>query len=366
MTDAAPSRPHPFRRTAPAAAVLAAFFIYTYFVREVPGPDALDIRGATMGTTYQVRAAGSTLSVKDVADLRMEIERYLDVINQAMSTYLPDSEISRFNAHRQPTPFEVSADLVRVTWYALELSRLSNGAFDPTMGPLIDLWGFGHSPPPESPPDPQAVEQARARTGAHLVEVVDGRHLAKARPDVEMNLSAAAKGFAVDGVSLLLADRGLTNTYVEIGGEIVVRGTNPEGLPWRIGVELPQPGAFPGEHIVRVVTPGNQAVAGSGDYRNYHVDDAGRRRSHLIDPVTGYPIDHRLASVSVIAPNCMAADGIATALMIMGPESGPTWIESMPNAEALFVIRMSGGDDKSADGDFEIRTSSGFEAYLAE
>jgi thiamine biosynthesis lipoprotein len=246
-----------------------------------------------------------------------------------------------------------------VTWYALELSQLSHGAFDPTLGPVIDLWGFGSAEPPDGEPAPEEVAKALARTGADLVEVVDGLHLAKKRPDVELNLSAVVEGFALDGLSLLLADHGLTNTYAEIGGEIVVRGVNPQGTPWRIGVDLPEPGSYPGEHIVRVVTPGDKAIATSGDYRNYRVDTAGRRRSHLINPATGFPIDHRLASVSVIASSCMAADGIATTLMIMGDEAGMAWIATQPHAEALFIIRNDAGE-------FDVRQSTGFDAYLAE
>lgn len=359
MTPASPSPPSPVRWTALIAGGLFALLVYAIFFRDIPGPPNLDIRGTSMGTSYQVKVAGSPLLQEDVSALRKEIEASLRSVNQAMSTYVPESEISRFNAHAEPSPFEASMPFVRVAWYALELARLSEGAFDPTLGPVINLWGFGHADVDPEPPDPEAIREALSRTGAEDLVVVDGNHLGKRRPDIELNLSAVAKGFAVDQISDLLTGHGLTNSYVEIGGEIVVRGNNPDGIPWRIGIELPRPDALPGEHLVEIVRPGNRAIATSGDYRNFRLDESGRRRSHLIDPRTGTPIDHNLASVSVVATTCMAADGLATALMVMGADKGLRWIETQPHAEALFVVR-------NPDGRFGVVQSSGFDAYRTE
>lgn len=182
-----------------------------------------------------------------------------------------------------------------------------------------------------------------ACTGYRRLQVPSDTHLQKDQPGVRLNLSAIAKGFGVDAVTELLARRGLTNTYVEIGGELRVRGRNPDGGPWRIGIDTPVDRAPVGRSLASVLALHDAAVATSGDYRNYYEDPGGVRRSHLIDPRTGNPISNRLASVTVVAADCMTADAAATALMVLGPEAGLDWAARQPDIEALLIIRDGEG-----------------------
>ena len=356
-----PTKPKPvnIRKTIFLAGLLITFFVYTAYIRDTPGPEKLALRGETMGTYYQVKVANSPLTQKQGVALRDDISGYLREFNAAMSTYLPDSEISTFNESASIEPFPVSPEFARVAWYSLQLSGQTGGAFDPTLDPLINLWGFGHQGSRDETPSPDAIAAAHQKCGYEHLSVPDATHLVKDLPGLQLNLSAVAKGAAVDGLSLLLLDEGLTNTYVDIGGEIAVRGTNPDGIAWRIGVDLPDPESTLGESIVQILSLSNRAVASSGDYRNFRIDENGVRLSHLIDPRTGAPVANDVAGATVVGPNCMAADGMATALMILGAEEGLAYIETVPDVEALVVTR-------SPDGDFIELPSSGFNAYIAE
>ena len=226
-----------------------------------------------------------------------------------------------------------------MTERASALSHATAGAFDPTLNPLINLWGFGNEGHLKLLPSSEDVTEALAQCGIEHLHFSPGPAIRKTISNLQLNLSAIAKGYAVDTLSELFWEYGLTNTYVEIGGEIRVNGHNRDGRPWRIGIDLPADNASPGKAIAGVFALRNRAVATSGDYRNYFEDSNGHRRSHLIDPRTGTLISYRLASVSVIATNCMIADGIATALMVMGEEQGLPWVEDHDHVEALFISR---------------------------
>ncbi len=236
-----PTKPKPvnIRKTIFLAGLLITFFVYTAYIRDTPGPEKLALRGETMGTYYQVKVANSPLTQKQGVALRDDISGYLREFNAAMSTYLPDSEISTFNESASIEPFPVSPEFARVAWYSLQLSGQTGGAFDPTLDPLINLWGFGHEGSRDETPSPDAIAAAHQKCGYQHLSVPDATHLVKDLPGLQLNLSAVAKGAAVDGLSLLLLDEGLTNTYVDIGGEIAVRGSNPDGIAWRIGIDLP-------------------------------------------------------------------------------------------------------------------------------
>ena len=290
------------------------------------------IAGETMGTTFTVTvvsgedaAATGTLAAafdggaRDGGDLRAAVQRRLDEIEGRMSHYRPESELSRFNRARTTEPRPMSPETLRVVAEALAVSRASGGAFDVTVGPLVDAWGFGPGGRAPAAPDGAALATLRSRVGSDLLELdLAAATLRKRRQDVVVDLSAIAKGYAVDAVATLLDEIGFEDHLVEIGGELRGAGTNEEGAPWRVAIERPVSGAPAARRIVPLT---NAAVATSGDYRNFY-DLDGVRVSHTIDPRTGRPVTHRLRSVSVIAERCMHADARSTALNVLGPEDG--------------------------------------------
>lgn len=277
------------------------------------GPIAFD--GSTMGTTYNVKIAFLPQNVT-LDEVRREAAAVLAAVNARMSTYDPKSELSRWNASSSTDWFDVSPETAEVVNAALHIGHYSNGALDVTVGPLVNLWHFGPDKRSlEQIPSQAEIDAARKRTGLECVEVrMSPPALRKSRPDVYVDLSAIAKGYGVDQVAESFDKLGIEDYMIEVGGEVRTRGRTAEVAPWRIAVESPT-----GEGLQRIVSLSGAAMATSGDYRNYFESD-GVRFSHIIDPRTARPIDHRLVSVSVIDPLCAAADGWATALMVLGPD----------------------------------------------
>jgi len=293
---------------------------------------SLTLRGETMGTTFSVRVAGRLALAPEA--LRGLIEERLRQVNASMSTWDAKSELSRINAAPAHAPLRVSADLGKVLTATLELARASGGTFDPTVGPLVNLWGFGPERQP-SEPTAAAIAEARERTGYRHLRL-EGDLLTKEREGLYVDLSAIAKGFGVDEVARVLEAQGITRYVVEIGGELVARGRNSRGLPWAIGIERPDPEAPPGEAAQAVVRLERGALATSGTYRRFRRTGQSLRH-HIIDPRTGYPTPPPLVEVTVYAPDCMTADGIATALVVLGAREGMDWLQGRPGVEALFV-----------------------------
>ena len=297
-------------------------------------PDYSSLEGATMGTYYRINGRCPAV---DVEQIQTSVERELDLVNGQMSTYLPNSELSRFNRAHEAAWMDVSAELVEVVDAAVEISELSQGAFDVTVGPLIDLWGFGPDGTISEPPTDEAVAAARQRVGYRHLETRHSPPGLVKRRMLTVDLSAIAKGQGVDRLGRVLGDLGCTDFLVDIGGEVAGRGVSASGRTWRIGIEVPDP-----EHygaVQRVIALDGVSVATSGDYRNF-MDLDGKRYSHTIDPRTGRPVEHRLASVSVVHPSAMWADGLATALNVLGPEAGFELAEREGLA-ALFLIRRA-------------------------
>lgn len=271
-----------------------------------------------MGTTYAVKlyAADGAL---DSGALQSQVDELLENINDQMSTWRPDSELSRFNKSRGADWFPVSPETVRVVDAAAAISELSDGAFDVTVGPIVNLWGFGPDRSDAGPPSDQSIDTVLGQVGYRKVNVrTSPSALRKQKPGVYVDLSAIAKGFAVDEIARLLDERQIRSYLVEIGGELRARGSKPDGSPWKVAIERP----LPGERAIQaIIALHDSAIATSGDYRNY-VEKGGKRYSHTINPRTGRPITHGLASVSIIASSAMRADALATAIMVMGPEEG--------------------------------------------
>lgn len=305
--------------------------------RQEPGLEKASLSGATMGTTWAVTLYAKPGAV-DVSALQQKLVQRLAQINRLMSTYDPDSEVSRFNNQTGLGCFSVSPETAEVVALAREISVLSSGAFDISVGPLVDLWGFG--PPQRLPvlPSEEHVRGALARVGYQNVEICSGQAAIRKRiPTLRIDLSAVAKGYAVDDLAALLQQEGLSDFIVEIGGELKVSGRRGDGTPWRVGIEKPVEGA---RDIETVVALSETGMATSGNYRNYYVED-GERYVHTLDPVSGRPVRHKLASVSVLDSSCARADALATALMVMGEVKGRKFCEQNRIA-AYFLIHDKG------------------------
>ena len=307
-----------------------------------------DFSGPTMGTAFRVQA----YCAEPVANIQSRVEKVLGEVNAQMSTYLEDSELSRFNDAEVGVWVPVSAELAQVVETARMFSEISAGAFDVTVGSLVNLWGFGPGGA-AGLPQPEAIEDARARVGYRHLEVRISPPALRKKAALYVDLSAIAKGHGVDRLAEELMASGCPSYLVDIGGEVRAGSSKPDGRPWRIGVEVPDPEHIGG--VQRIVVLDQLAVATSGDYRNF-IEQNNKRYSHTIDPRTGGPVTHNLASVTVLARSTTSADALATLLNVLGPDRGFALAEEQDIA-ALFIIRTQAG--------FEERTSSAFEPFVA-
>jgi thiamine biosynthesis lipoprotein len=301
------------------------------------GKDVRRFEGETMGTTWSVNAV-----LPDGADdraIEAGIQGEVDRVVGQMSTYQPDSDLSRFNRAPPGTWQTLPPEFYTVLRYALELAKSSGGAYDPTVGPLVNLWGFGPDKHPREAPDAATIAAAKARVGWAKIRLDDVGHRAFQPGGVYVDLSSVAKGFGVDQVARYLDRAGVHAYLVEVGGELRGHGHKPDGSPWHVGIE--RPGAAAGavdnpDEIERIVPITDRAIATSGDYRHFF-QSGGRFFSHHIDPRTGYPVQHRVASVSVIAVDCMLADPLGTTLTVLGPDEGMAYAKKHGIA-ALFIL----------------------------
>jgi thiamine biosynthesis lipoprotein len=290
-------------------------------------PEIIEISGSKMGTTYHITVIADQLPPSDI---EQQIDQLLSKVDHSMSTYKKDSEISRFNRLNVGQQLEISQEFADVLQISREIWQLSEGAFDPTLGPLVDLWGFGPKATGDLIPSDQDITVALKNTGFDGV-VLKGLILTKNKP-VALDLSAVAKGYAVDIVSNYLEMSALPDYLVEVGGEIRVSGFNSEGMPWRVAIEQPQLLAS----VNKIVGLTDMSIATSGDYRNYFERD-GIRYSHTIDPRTGKPIDHNLASVTVLIDSCAEADAWATAFSVLGAQQSIELAEKLDLAMYMLV-----------------------------
>ncbi|MBM4207570.1 MAG: FAD:protein FMN transferase [Gammaproteobacteria bacterium] len=294
--------------------------------------------GMTMGTTYSIKA--TKLPEKFTSDeITRQVKVLLEKVNGQMSTYQKDSELSLFNQNPSMDWLPVSPEFYQVLAESIKISKLSEGMFDVTVGPLVNLWGFGPEEMSLSPPDESAIKDRLNQIGfQHLKLKEDGKLVRKDIPQLYVDLSAIAKGYGVDQVAALLEQLGIMDYMVEIGGEIRVKGKNSAGNPWQIAVEKPTEER---RMIQKVLSITDTGMATSGDYRNFFEVD-GVRFSHTIDPRTGKPINHKLVSITVLNPTSMEADALATALMVMGPDAGLQFAEKN-KIPALFIIKNEKG-----------------------
>lgn len=304
-------------------ALLIVFFTKKHTSEAPFSIDLIEIGGATMGTTYSVKLTRLPEGMTRDA-LKGKMDTILERINALMSTYDPNSEISRFNRQESFDWFPISAETAEVIGEALAVSKETNGAFDITVGPLIDAWGFGgknpRSPHAEpAPPTEAKISAARQKVGFRFLELRDDPPgIRRQRAGLEIDVSAIAKGYAVDRLAELVEEHELQNYMVEVGGEVRTRGRKSAESVFQIGIESP---TREGRRVHTIVRLNDQAMATSGDYRNYYVAN-GKAYSHIVDPRTGRPVEHTLASATVISDKCIYADALATALVVLGPEEG--------------------------------------------
>jgi FAD:protein FMN transferase len=303
--------------------------------------------GRTMGSPYTVKVVGTNLTQSQIDSLKTEVDDRLKEVNRQMSHYQPDSELSRFNRAPAKTPFKVSPEFARVMRFSLELNRRSDGAFDPTLAPIINLWGFGEKTDQRAVPPEAELRAAMRTTGCQHLSVTANDELVKDLPELTINLSAVAKGFGVDEMVKVLRGHRLTNIYAAIAGEVRGLGHNPRGANWQVGISAPISNWREGDPMAAVVSLSNQAISTSGDYQKFFVDAQGRRLCHILDPKTGWPVQHNVGGVSVVAPDNMTADALTTTLFVLGPEAGLRFVESWTNAAALFVLREGEGKFRS-------------------
>lgn len=306
------------------------------------------LEGRSMGTTYHVTVVASG----PIDRLQEKIDHRLEEIEQSLSTYREESEISRFNRFpRVGEEFRVSDDFLRVMRAGARVFALSGGAWDGTIRPLVDLWGFG---PPGAAPSPPSADEIAARlgdVGFQKIEIRESGALVKRQASVTVDLSSIAPGYGVDQVADLIRREGFCRFVVEIGGEVYAAGSRRDGRAWRVGIGRPRADAAPDE-VYRVAPLRDAAFSTSGDYRSFFVRD-GVRYSHILDPRTGRPVANGVVSVSVLAPDCTLADSLATAVMVMGAKAGLALLERLPDVEGLVVV-------ETKDGRLEDHPSRGF------
>lgn len=296
------------------------------------------LSGRTMGTSWSVKLVPPP--GMHVPDLRGGIQARLDRVVAEMSHWDPASDLGRFNRAPAGTWHDLPEDFAAVLDCALTVARDSGGAYDPTVGPLVDLWGFGPGGTRDGTPDTAAVEEMRARCGWQRLGRDHGGRRACQPGGLRLDLSSVAKGFGVDAVASQLDGLGVESHLVEVGGELRGRGVKPDGMPWWVALETP-PDADGGGAGSAVVALHGLSVATSGDYRRYF-EAGGVRYAHTLDPRAGRPVANRIASVTVLHPACMWADAFATALTVLGPEEGMAFAVRKDLA-ALFQIRGESG-----------------------
>jgi thiamine biosynthesis lipoprotein len=307
--------------------------------------------GKTMGTTYHIKVVTGYFA--KVSPLEKKIKLCLEGINHSMSTYEKDSEISRFNSIKDITkPFHAGEDFYTVMKAARKIFKLTAGAWDGTVDPLVNIWGFGRSGTKFEVPAESEIKSKLTQVGFDQIEFLPNQILKKRNLAVTLDLASIAKGYGVDKVSELLLKNKINNFVVEIGGEVYGAGRRKDGQRWRVGINEPRKDA-PVDAVYTSVMLQNKGLATSGNYRNF-VEIGGKLYSHIIDPKTGWPVDNGVASVSILADTCALADGLATAILVMGPEKGQALLDRLDTVEGMILLTKS-------NGAFEEFRSKGFQ-----
>ncbi|MBA2816647.1 FAD:protein FMN transferase ApbE [Candidatus Pantoea persica] len=302
-----------------------------------PVPQAMVLEGKTMGTVWRVTLAGVDATRRYA--LQQAIQQQLDADDGTLSTWKPDSMLSQFNRYQGEAPQPISADMADIVTAALHIGAQTGGAMDITVGPLVNLWGFGPTKQPAQTPTVAQIAAAKAQTGLqHLrvIETAQGQWLQKDLPGLYVDLSTMGEGYATDHLARLMEREGINNYLVSVGGAVLSRGQNAQGNPWRVAIQKPTDR----ENAVQArVDLQGHGISTSGSYRNYYELD-GKRISHVIDPVTGRPIEHKLVSATVIATTALEADGWDTGLMVLGSDKAKAL--ALKQHLAVYLISKEG------------------------
>lgn len=326
-----------FIQNRPLGRIAVALLILLY---GCGSPGEVPLAGRTMGTTYHIKVVATTF--QKTTGLQEKIDGLLNEINQSMSIYLENSEISRFNAVTTAAKkMAVSDDFLNVMTVAQRLHILTEGAWDGTVKPLMKLWGFSGKLKTPAVPPPQQIAAVLQKVGFGKIDIDNNGYLSKRNPDVTLDLGSIAKGYGVDRVAAFLHEAGFKNFIVEIGGEVYAAGTKANGQSWQAGINRPRADAAFND-VYKIVPLKNQALATSGKYRQFFEVD-GIRYAHIIDPKTGYPVQNRVVSVSVMTDNCTVADGLATAVLVMGVARGLALINRLEDVEGLIIVAQPDG-----------------------
>jgi len=339
----------PGRLTVVKLLVITSIFFVVACDNKAVGTNAVTLNGITMGTTYTVKINEPGRN-HDSVQIKRTIDNLLEDLNARMSTYLSDSELSRFNQSRATGWVNISDDLYAVIDAAINISKLSGGAFDITIGPLVNLWGFGPIDKRFTVPDDAMIQATLLNTGIDKIHLNSAsRTIRKDQANIYLDLSGIAKGYAADRIAQLLREQfAIQNYLVEIGGEIQAKGVNPDNKAWRVGIEKPVNNS---REVERIISLENIGMATSGDYRNFF-EKNGIHYSHIIDPQTGNPVKHKLVSVTVLHTESMIADAWATALEVLGPEQGMKTANSL-DLPVLFIVKKQDGIGEKMSASFK-------------
>ena len=313
-----------------------------------PPPEVRTVAGAAQGTTYSLQWTGGGTEAAVTAAAEEELER----LEALLSNYRPDSTLERFNAARSTGPLELPSELVALFELAQRIHAASDGCFDPTVRPLVRAWGFDGDDP--AVPRAAVLDAARGLVGLEKLELIDSTHVRKTVPELSVDMASIGQGYSAGRLAELLERHGSTAYLAEIGGEIVARGTRPDGSAWRIGIENPVTGAGP---VLRLPPEPHTAVVTSGSYRHYLEAD-GRRYGHIIDPRSGWPVEHALLSVTVVGGDAATAAAWGTALLCLGPDAAAAAVERAGVAALYWLDRV--GEPPA------LRASAAFEAEWQE
>lgn len=294
------------------------------------------LSGKTMGTFYTIKFISNKKLSLPLWKAR--VDKRLKDINKRLSMYDPKSELCLFNSQKTGTPVKVSSDFYATLLTAKKLYDLTEGSWDGTVKPLVDLWGFGTKKSMHQIPEPDQIALALSKTGFHHIDIKEQQKILKTE-DITLDLGSIAKGYGVDAIARLFTSSGIRDVLVEIGGELYGSGKNKKGKPWSVGINKPDK-QFANQDLYKIVRLNNHAIATSGNYRIFFEINK-KVFSHIIDPKTGFPVDNKIVSASVISKDCTFADGLATALMVMDVQKAITLVNSLPDTECLIIQKKA-------------------------
>jgi FAD:protein FMN transferase len=319
--------------------IISAAILFTMFTNGCGLKKEIVLTGKTMGTNWRVKAVSGYFDNGE--ELDDAIKKRLLEINKSMSLYDKDSEIRKLNKQPSSDRFHVSDDFMTVLEAGKRLYEETSGAWDATIRPLVNLWGFGDTKREKKVPDKSHIENRLSHVSFDSIAILDKNIISKTRPEVTLDFGSIAKGFGVDEIADVIRKMGYSDFIVEIGGEVYASGLRMDGKNWRIGINLPDKNSDFNE-VYKVIIVSEKAVATSGNYRNFF-EKQEKIYSHVIDPRTGRPVENGVVSASVIAESCMYADGLATALMVMGHVKGIELVNKTKNVECFIIVKEKDG-----------------------